>query len=167
MCTSIRKTRHIVDQEKNFNSNFIYTQAGLYEGQKEILLFHKAQFTVKLWNKLYIFSYNIRAVRQPEGSDYTACTEFAIWCLKIMQANESLLSQVICSDECVLHVVRKLDKNNVRCWGMNLTQKQRERARDNAKVIVFSVMSVNQVFKLYYLVSPVVTGASYKHLLTR
>lgn len=64
-----------------------------------------------------------------------------------------------------IHVDGKVNKHNFRVSRAKHFQVLREKAGYSEKVAVCSVISVNQVFEPILFVSPIVIGASYKHLL--
>lgn len=105
----------------------------------------------------------IQVMQKIKGGDYTARTEFANWCLGNILAGDKR----IYSDQCVFDVDQKDNKQSVRLRETKCPQNKREWARDCEKLTLWCAMSEHQVFDFYHFASPLVTGARYKHILTR
>lgn len=154
------------NQEERVSKYFVrYPSRSLRRAEQDLNIPRSSIHDI-LRNRLHMFPYKLQVVQQLEDGDYTARIEFAQWCLQNIQGDSSFLNRVIYSDECVFHVDGKVNKHNVRIWGTENPHERREVARDSEKVTVWCAMSANQVFGPYYFDSPIVTGESYKQLLT-
>lgn len=117
-------------------------------------------------NTLHMFPYKLQVEHNSEDRDYTACIEFAKWCLENIQEDASFQFQVIYYDGSVFKVNGKVNKRNIRVQARKNRHETREVARDSEIVTVWCAMFVNQVISAYYFNSSVLTGETYKVLLT-
>lgn len=75
-------------------------------------------------------------------------------------ADGSYLNQVVYSDYCVILVVGKVNKRNIRICGMEHAKDQSERAKNCNKATSWLAMSANQLFDPFYSAGPIFTGAN-------
>jgi hypothetical protein len=80
-------------------------------------------------------------------------------------ADEDFLSRLIFSDESSFHLSGKVNRHNVRIWGLENPHETLQHERDSPKVNVFCALSVRQVYGPFFFPEKTVNGIMYLRML--
>jgi hypothetical protein len=79
--------------------------------------------------------------------------------------DDKFLPRVIFSDEATLHLSGKVNRHNVRIWGLQNPHTTLEHERDSPKVIMFCAISQTKVYGPSFFDEKTVTGVTYLAML--
>lgn len=82
-----------------------------------------------------------------------------------MEEDDSFLSRVIFSDEATFHINGKVNRHNVRIWGLQNPHVTLEHERDTPKLNVFCAVSLKKVYGPFFFDENTVTGVTYLRML--
>ena len=81
-----------------------------------------------LHKNLRLYAYKVQMLQELQPNDMPRRKEFAVNMLQRISEDEAFLKQVCFSDEATFHVSGKLNKHNVRIWGLENLHENREEA---------------------------------------
>jgi hypothetical protein len=90
-------------------------------------------------------------------ADHVACSNFSI---KMLVAHDDFLRHLVLSDEATFHLRGKVNRHNVRIWGMENPHATVQHKRDSPKVNVFCAISSRKVYGPFFFLEKAVTGIS-------
>jgi hypothetical protein len=75
--------------------------------------------------------------------------------------DDTFLPHLIFSDEATFHLSGKVNRHNVRIWGLQNPQEALEHERDSLKVNVFCALSQTKVYGPFFFAENMVAGVTY------
>jgi len=109
--------------------------------------------------------YKIRLLQALNEGDREKRLEFCEFVLHKEAEEENFLSHLIFSDEATFHISGKVNRHNVRIWGLEKPHEVVEHQRDSPKVNVFCAVSIEKVYGPYFFKENTITGVTYLQML--
>ncbi|PSN35722.1 hypothetical protein C0J52_26813, partial [Blattella germanica] len=82
-----------------------------------------------------------------------------------IDSDNTFAERIVFSDEATFHVSGKVNKHNVRIWGLQNPHKHIEHVRDSPKVNVFCAISHSSVYGPFFFDGDTVNGQQYLAML--
>ncbi|PNF28849.1 hypothetical protein B7P43_G04437 [Cryptotermes secundus] len=108
--------------------------------------------------------HHLQLLQALRANDKVKRVEFCDRMPKNME-DELFLLRVIFSDETTFHLSGKVNRHNVRIWGLQNPHVTLERVRDSPKVNVFCAVSLTEVYGHFSFDENTVTGVTYLRML--
>lgn len=118
-----------------------------------------------LRRRLVMKPYRLQLVQALRRGDKTRRLEFATTILQTLDTDEHFCSRINFSDEATFHLSGKVNRHNVRIWGLENPHATLEHERDSPKVNVFCALSRRKLYGPFFFEGNTVTGASYLQML--
>ncbi|PNF43976.1 hypothetical protein B7P43_G00908, partial [Cryptotermes secundus] len=117
-----------------------------------------------LRHQLVYKPYHLQLVQALRTNDKVKRVEFCDRMLKSM-LDKLFLPRVIFSDEATFQLSGKVNRHNVRIWGLQNPRVTLKHVRDSLKVDVFCAISLTKVYGLLFFDENTVTGVTYLRML--
>lgn len=117
-----------------------------------------------LRRRLLYKPYRLQLVQALKPNDKVKRIEFCDDMLHMMEDN-GFLQRIVYSDEATFHVSGKVNRHNVRIWGLQNPHATSQHERDSPKVNVFCALSRTKVYGPFFFAEGTVTGISYLDML--
>lgn len=118
-----------------------------------------------LRRRLVYKPYHLQLLQALRANDKVRRVEFCNAMLRNMEEDDSFLSRVIFSDEATFHINGKVNRHNVRIWGLQNPHVTLEHERDTPKLNVFCAVSLKKVYGPFFFDENTVTGVTYLRML--
>jgi hypothetical protein len=113
-----------------------------------------------LRKRLVFKTYRIEMVQQLSEEDHRRRLDFCLQLQDLMSSDDHFLQKVQFSNEATFHVSCAVNRRNVRIW-----VSENPHQRDFPKVNVFSALSSQKVYSLFFFAERTVTGLTYLGML--
>ena len=120
-----------------------------------------------LRKRLQMKPYKLQLLQHLRKTDKTKRATFCMEMQEKIDNEDDFLEKVIFSDEATFHLSGKVNKQNVRIWGIENPREFVEHMRDSPKVNVFCAMSKQKIYGPEFFDEPTVTGKSYLKILKK
>uniref|UniRef100_UPI00358EB2A0 histone-lysine N-methyltransferase SETMAR-like n=1 Tax=Myxine glutinosa TaxID=7769 RepID=UPI00358EB2A0 len=130
---------------------------------RELAIPHTTVWRV-LRRRLILRPYRLQLVQALRTGDKGKRVEFSDAMLQNME-DDSFLPRLIFSDEATFHLSGKVNRHNVRIWGLENPHETVEHERDSPKVNVFCAVSQIKVYGPFFFEGKTVTGQTYLEML--
>lgn len=108
--------------------------------------------------------YRLQLVQALKPDDKEKRLEFCGYVLQKME-DHAFLQSVIFSDEATFHLSGKVNRHNVRIWGLQNPHSTLEHERDSPKINVFCALSCTKVYGPFFFAEQTVNGIIYLDML--
>lgn len=117
-----------------------------------------------LRKRLLYKPYRLQLVQALKPNDKVKRIEFCDVMLQMME-DDGFLQRIVYSDEATFHLSGKVNRHNVRIWGLQNPHATLQHERDSPKVNVFCALSRTKVYGPFFFAERTVTGISYLDML--
>ena len=117
-----------------------------------------------LRRRLLFKPYRLQLVQALRPNGKRKRVEFCDRMLQNMD-NDTFLSRLIFNHEATFHLSGKVNRHNVRIWGLQNPHEALEHERDSPKVSVFCALSQTKVYGPFFCAENTVTGVTYLAML--
>lgn len=117
-----------------------------------------------LRKRLLYKPYRLQLVQALLPNDKVKRSEFCDQMLEIME-DGAFQQRLVFSDEATFHLSGKVNRHNVRIWGLQNPHTALQHERDSAKINVFCAISLTKVYGPFFFAERTVSGIAYLDML--
>ena len=118
-----------------------------------------------LRRRLVMKPYKLQLLQALNNDDKHKRVEFSGQIQDVIDNDNNFSERIVFSDEACFHLSGKVNKQNVRIWGLQNPHAHIEHFRDSQKVNVFCAISCSSVYGPFFFDGNTVNGTQYLHML--